>query len=92
MSKRTVAIILEIIPIVSAITSYALIMSQYDSDLVIRIILITFILAFLGFAFFFIGRKLAKGDKIVRILGVFDWIATVYVIAFYSLAIFLFAQ
>ena len=50
---------------------------------------VVFVLAFLGFVAFFIGRKLAKGDKLVRVLGVFDWIATASIIGIYALAIFI---
>ena len=91
MNKKKLAVILEIIPIVSAVASYLLVVSPLDSGLIRTIIGITFLLAFLGFAFFFVGRKLAKEEKIVRILGVFDWLATLSVIAFYILAIFLFS-
>ena len=46
--------------------------------------------SFFGFVFFFIGRKLNKESKIVRILGIFDWLATFYVIALYTIVIFIF--
>ena len=51
-----------------------------------RIIAITMLLAFLGFVFFFIGRALAKEEKAVRILGIFDILVTFAVIGFYVLA------
>ena len=86
MSKKTVAVIAEIIPLVSAVVSYTLTVSSFDSGLVRLVIAITFLLAFLGFVFFFVGRMLAKEDKTVRILGIFDWLATIFVIAFYALA------
>lgn len=86
MSKKTVAVIVEIIPLVSAVVSYTLTVSSFDSGLVRLVIAITFLLAFLGFVFFFVGRMLAKEDKTVRILGIFDWFATIFVIAFYALA------
>ena len=86
MSKKTVAVIAEIIPLVSAVVSYTLTVSSVDSGLVRLVIAITFLLAFLGFVFFFVGRMLAKEDKTVRILGIFDWLATIFVIAFYALA------
>ena len=44
------------------------------------------ILAFLGFAFFFIGRRLSKEDKAVRVLGVLDLLMPVLVIGFYVIA------
>ncbi|MBQ6569831.1 MAG: hypothetical protein IJL87_06205 [Clostridia bacterium] len=87
MVKKTVAIVLEIIPIASAITFFTLFFSPYDSQLVRTIINITVAPALLGFVFFFIGRALVKKDKAVLILGIFDWLATVSVIGFYILAI-----
>lgn len=90
MNKKTIAIIAEMIPLVSAIVSYVLVVSSLDSKIIRQVISITFLLAFLGFVFFFIGRSLAKNDKAVRILGVFDWLATIYVIAIYIIAIFSF--
>ncbi len=86
MNKKTIAIILEIIPIISAPITYLLIVFGPDSGLLRSIITVTMLLAFLGFVFFFIGRKLAKQDKAVRILGVFDILATLAVIGFYVLA------
>jgi len=88
--KKTLAILMELIPVISAPVSYMLVVSSSDAALVRQIISITFCLAFLGFAFFFLGRRLAKGDKIVRILGILDWLATIYVITFYILVIFSF--
>lgn len=90
--KKTIAILAELIPVVSAPLSYLLVVSSSDSALVRGLIPVTFLLAFLGFAFFLLGRKLAKEERIVRILGIFDWFATLYVIGFYTLAVFLFAQ
>ena len=43
------------------------------------------LIAFFGFVFFIIGRKLAKEEKVVRILGICDILATVGVIAIYVL-------
>ena len=88
MNKRIIALILELIPIISEPISYLLIMSSHDSVMIRRIISVTMLLAFLGFVFFFIGRRLAKGDRAVRILGILDWFATLFVIAFYVLAAF----
>lgn len=82
--------IAETIPLVSAVVSYILIVSSLDSDWIRQVISITFLLAFFGFVFFFIGRGLAKSDKTVRILGILDWLATIYVIAIYVIAIFIF--
>ncbi|MBR4760621.1 MAG: hypothetical protein IK078_10815 [Lachnospiraceae bacterium] len=86
MNKKVTAIILEIIPIISAPLSYLLIVSAMDSRPVRAVIAVTMALAFFGFVFFFIGRKLAKEEKVVRILGIFDILTTVAVIGFYVLA------
>lgn len=90
MNRKIIAITAEIIPLASAVVSYWLLVSSLDSELIRQIISITFLFAFLGFVFFFIGRRLAKQDRAVRILGVFDWLATIYVIMIYIIAIFSF--
>ncbi|MBQ9902221.1 MAG: hypothetical protein IJM51_07545 [Clostridia bacterium] len=90
MKKRTIAIIAEAIPPAAAAVSFLLTVSDYDSAAVRNVISVAFLLAFLGFAFFFIGRKLDRQSRVVRILGVFDWLATAYVLAFYIIAIFSF--
>ncbi|MBQ1412445.1 MAG: hypothetical protein IIY93_04560 [Clostridia bacterium] len=86
--KKTIAILLEILPIVSAPLAYLLVISDYNSPLIRAVIGITFLIAFLGFVFFLIGRKLSKGDKVVRILGIIDCIATLFIVAIYVIAIF----
>ncbi len=86
MNKKTIAIILEIIPIISAPITYLLIVFGPDSGLLRSIITVTMLLAFLGFVFFFVGRKLAKQERAVRVLGIFDILATLAVIGFYVLA------
>ena len=91
MSKKTVAIIAEIIPLISAPLGYFLVVSKYDSAVTRWVIAIAFLLAFLGFVFFFIGRWLAKESKVVRVLGILDWLATLFIVGFYALAIFVFA-
>lgn len=90
MNRKNIALILEWIPIVSAPVSYILVMLASDSDPVRRIISITMVLAFFGFVFAIIGRKLDREDRTVRILSILDRLATVYVIVFYAIAIFSF--
>ena len=90
MNKRVIAIILESLPIVSAPLSYILVTSTKGSNFISWIISIAFFFAFFGFVFFFIGRKLDKKDKTIKILGYFDLVATLYVIVFYTIAIFSF--
>ena len=61
-----------------------------NSELLKYAIIITMSLAFFGFIFFFVGKKLNKTDKIVQILGILDWLATIYVIVLYTIVIFSF--
>ncbi len=88
--RKTIAILLEILPVISAPIAYLLVISDYNSPLIRAVIGITFLMAFLGFVFFLIGRKLAKEDKAVRILGIFDCLATLFIVAIYVIAIFSF--
>ena len=90
MGKKRIAVILEIIPVISAVVTILLLFSDWDSEPIRKIIWVTMLLAFLGFVFFFIGRGLAKGDRLVRALGILDWLATICVIGLYVLAIFSF--
>ena len=90
MNKKIIAIIAELVPLVSAVTSYTLIVHGPNSLFIKRVIAVTMLLAFLGFVFCIIGRKLAKEEKAVRVLGVFDCITPLLVIGFYIVAIFSF--
>lgn len=90
MNKKIIAIIAELIPLISAITSYTLIVAGPNTSFIRGVITVTMILAFLGFVFCIIGRKLAKEEKVVRVLGVFDCITPLLVIGFYVVAIFSF--
>jgi hypothetical protein len=90
MNKKKMAIALEMIPVLSVLISFILIKIQYVSKITTWIVFITIVLAFLGFVFFLIGRKLYKDDKIVRILGTFDLLSTLYVVTLYIIAIFSF--
>ncbi len=89
--KKNIAIILELLPVISAPVSYLLIFSKFDSPVIRSALYVTMGLAFLGFAFFLIARKIDRESKAVKILGIFDVLATVSVIAFYVIAIFSFA-
>ena len=90
MNKRTIAIIIEALPVISALMFFILLWSSVDTDLVRKLNTIFVIVAFFGFVFFFVGRKLAKGDTAVRILGILDILSTLSIIGFYGLAIFAF--
>ncbi len=87
MNKKIIAVIAEIVPVISVIAAFSLILSPFDSAQVKDGISITMLLGFLGFVFFFIGCKLAKGDRIVQVLGILDWLATLCVIGLYIVAI-----
>ncbi len=90
MNKKTIAIILKLIPLVSTIISFIFIVLPYDSEIIKRIVGITTVLSFFGFVFFFIGKNLSKENKLIRVLGIFDWLATIYVILLYTIVIFSF--
>ena len=83
MKRKIIAIILEIVPLVSAVTFYPLIIADLDSGFIRAVITAAVILSFLGVAFFILGRLLAKGSRAVLILGILDCLATVWVIGFY---------
>ena len=91
MKKRTKAILIELIPIVSVISALLLLKRDTDSPFLKIITAVAFIFAFFGFLAFFIGRKLAREDKTVKILGVLDWIATAIIVGIYALAFFVMA-
>ena len=88
--KKTIAMIAGIIPVVSAVIAIFLMVSHFDSAMIRTVINITTLLGFLGFVFFFIGRRLAGGDKAVRIISVMDLLATASIVGFYIIAIFAF--
>jgi hypothetical protein len=86
--KKTTAVIIELIPVVSAVLFFALLRMHADNTFTSIMSVVTLILAFFGFVFFFIGRRLAKGDKAVRILGILDWLSTVSIIGLYALVFY----
>ena len=87
MSKKTMAIIAETIPLVSTIVFLISVFSSYDSPVMRIVTLISSVLAFFGFVFFFVGRILARGERIVTILGILDWFATLVIFQVYAMAI-----
>ena len=89
MNKKTI-VILKLVPLVSAIISFIFIILPYDSQITRHIVGITTVLCFFGFVFFFIGKNLSKENKMIRVLGIFDWLATIYVILLYTIVIFSF--
>jgi hypothetical protein len=87
---RNIALMLEAMPVICAPLSYLLILSGADSSILRGIIGIATVIAFFGFVFFFIGRKLVKDDKVVFALGILDILATVFIFGIYMIAIFSF--
>ena len=92
MNKKTQAVLLELIPIFSAILGPALVVSDWDGPAVRWVIRITFLLAALGFLFFFAGRKLEPEDKMVRVLGILDLCSVLVIIGIYVLAFVVFGR
>ena len=89
MNKKTIAIIVESVPIFSTVLSIIFLILP-GSNISSKIMPIVTLIAFLGFIFFFVGRKLKKEDKVVKILGILDIFSTVYVIILYTIAVFSF--
>ena len=89
-NRKVIAVIAEAIPVASAILAFILIFSPAASGASSHLTSVFCALAFLGFVFFIVGRKLAREDRVVKILGVLDWLATASIVLFYVLAIIAF--
>ena len=87
MDRKTIVSIVKFIPVISVVISYLLILGPFHSDFARGVSGVTVILAFLGFVFFFIGRSLAKEDKLIKILGILDILSTLAIVALYALAV-----
>ena len=85
--NRKMIVTIKLIPVISVILSYMLILGPFHSEAAKDISGVTVVLAFLGFAFFFIGRRLAKEDKLIKILGILDILSTLAIAALYALAV-----
>ena len=90
MKNRTAVILLKLIPVIAAPLAYILMILPASSKAVGNIIAILTLLGFLGFAFFFIGRKHFREDKAVRILSILDILATLIVVGIYIIAMMVF--
>ena len=84
--KKIIAIILELIPIISGIISYLFVFIFKTSSYINAI---PFLITFLGFIFFLVARKIYN-DRVIKILGILDIICTFLIIVFYILVIFIF--
>ena len=93
MTRKTIAIIIEIIPIIAAVLAYVLILSDFSTEGIRGIVAGAVLVAFLGFVFRLIGHKVAgssRTDQVLRILGILDWLATLSIVGLYAAAIFSF--
>lgn len=90
MTKKSVAMFLEIVPIMSVIFSLIVIFGKFDSELLTKAATITTVLAFFGFGFFIVGMLLAGKEKIVKVLGALDILSTITIVIIYTIAIFSF--
>ena len=86
MDKKNIVITAKLIPVISAILSYLLIFGSFRAAWISNVTGVTVILAFLGVGFFFIGRRMAKEYKAVKILGILDILSTASMITLYALA------
>ena len=87
MNKNTFLVIVKMIPVISAAASFILILGPYSDAWVSKVTGVTVILSFLGFVFFFIGRKFAREDRMLKILGILDILSTVSIVVLYALAV-----
>ncbi len=88
--KKSLAITIETIPVIAAILSIGLIVSPLSSSVVKGVINISTILAFMGFIFFIVGRKIDKEDKAVRVMSIAALLSGICMVAFYIAAIMVF--
>ena len=87
MNRKTAAVIVELIPVVSAVLGLVFVLSSIETALTRKLTPVLFVLAFCGFVFYYIGRRICRGDRIVKLFGILDWLATFSIIGFYVLAI-----
>lgn len=88
--KKNLALILEIIPIISTAAFFFFTYSDMNPALVKTANTVAVIFSLLGIPAFIAGRILAKGSKPALILGILDLLCTAAIIVFYILAIFVF--
>ena len=86
MDKKNIVITAKLIPVISAVLSYLLILGPFKAAWISKVTGVTVILAFLGVGFFFIGRRLAREDRMLKILGILDILSSISIIVLYALA------
>lgn len=84
--KKIIAILLELIPIVSIVAAVVLFLSSINIKALLGILLL---ISVLGFQFFLIAWKIYK-SKLIKILGIIDIFVSLFVIGFYITAFFTF--
>ena len=89
-NRKKIALVLEALPVICVPLSYLLILNNADRSIVRGIIGIATVIAFFGFVFFIIGRKLVREDKTILVLGILDILATLFILGIYVIAIFSF--
>ena len=89
MNRKTFLTIIKLIPVVSAVLAYILVFSPLEAGWLTSIAVL---LAVFGFAFFFVGRKAAKEDKTLKILGWLDLLSTLSIIILYVIVFFAIAN
>ena len=89
-NRKKIALALEALPVICVPLSYLLILNKADSSIVRGIIGIATVIAFFGFVFFIIGRKLVREDKTILVLGILYILATLFILGIYVIAIFSF--
>lgn len=88
MDRKTVLTIIKLIPPVSAVLAFILIFSSAQAA---GLAAAAVLLALFGFVFFFIGRKSAKEDRTLKILGWLDLLSTAAIILLYTVVFFAYA-
>lgn len=84
MKKRTSAIIFELLPIISAIIAYfTTFVIEKESILTLVISAIAIVVAFNGYIFYLLFRKMAKEDMLIKVLSFLDIASSLTIIIFY---------
>ena len=89
-NRKKIALALEALPVICAPLYYLLILNKADSSIVRGIIGIATVIAFFGFVFFIIVRKLVREDKTILVLGILYILATLFILGICVIAIFSF--
>ena len=82
--KRNSIILIKFIPIVSVIISYIYIFSKLNNK---SVTLISTLISFFGFVFYFFKRKEYASDKVIKTLGMLDICSTILIILLYIASI-----